>query len=74
MCKVCSMIVRGFVQGLNAPKACFCWIVQGVQAIARDVRACACVCTCTYTRIYVRMRNTAHLAHFKFSFKKQRIK
>lgn len=57
MCKVCSMFVRGFVQGLNAPKACICWIVQGVQAIARDVRAYTCVCVHVHT--YIRT-NTKH--------------
>lgn len=63
MCKVCSMVVRGFVQGLNVPKACFCWIVQGVQAIARDVRACVCVCVRARAHVYTYEYTTLHTLH-----------
>lgn len=63
MCKVCSMVVWGFVQGLNAHKACFCRIVQGVQAIARDVRAYACVCVRACTHVYTYEYKTLHTLH-----------
>lgn len=63
MCKVCVMVVRGFVQGLNASMACVCGLVQGVQAIARDVRAYACVCVCARTHVHTYECKTLHTLH-----------
>ena len=54
-CAGCAGLCAGFVRGMRVCKSMkvkgFLRLVQGVQAIARDVR----VCVCAYTRIYAWM-------------------